>query len=205
MIVAVETNFLLELALQQPEVDAADTIVRMAEAREIRLAIPAFSFVEACTKLVAQSRRRSALQQDLRIEIGQLIRSRPYRDLEQQFKSLSARLLASNGAHAKELTRIADRLRECASVIALTKEMTKEMSSLESGLQLGTGDAFVCASIHRYLKEESDGPRLFVTKDRDFQRTKTLLAAVDCQLILGFRAAVGAIAPRTSDESLAMR
>jgi len=123
MIVAVDTNFLLELVLQQAEVDAADAIVRMAEAGEIRLAIPAFSFAEARTKLVRQARKRKALHEELRLEAGELTRSRPYRDFDR-------------------------------------------------------------------------------TRDADFRKLKEFLAAVDCQLILGFRAAVGAIGPRRGRQTV---
>lgn len=109
MIVAVETNFLLELALQQAEVDAADAIVRMAEARQIQLVIPAFSFAEARTNLAAQSRKRETLHQHLRTEVRQLTRSRPYRDLRHMFESCSDVLLGSGSDQAKELSRVAGR------------------------------------------------------------------------------------------------
>jgi len=42
MIVIAETNFLIELALQQSEAQHAEGLVRMAESRRIGLAVPAF-------------------------------------------------------------------------------------------------------------------------------------------------------------------
>jgi len=193
VIVSVETNFILELALQQQEADQADAILQLAEAKRIQLVIPAISFAEAYSKLIALSKKRNRLHQDLRTEIKQMARSQPYAELEQTSKSIADALVSCTTVHASQLSKTADRLRACAQVIPLTAKVIFEMSFLEPIFELESGDAFVYASIHEYLKEVGRPRSLFVTKDKDFQQTAEYLAAVGGDLILGFGAALAKI------------
>lgn len=125
-----------------------------------------------------------------------MARSRPYREIEQEMKSFAEALVSSAGLYVSELTKTADRLRKCVTVIPLTKEVASEMSTLDKDFRLKSGDAFIYASVRRFLKEEAAGSRFFVTKDRDFLPTEQPLAAIGCQLVLGFGAALGALKPR---------
>lgn len=68
MIVLAESNFVLELALQQEELDEADRLVAMAEAREIELVIPACALFEPYETLVRRRKARAALLERLRGE-----------------------------------------------------------------------------------------------------------------------------------------
>lgn len=62
MIVYVETNFLLELAFEQEDVTAAESILILAENKTIALAIPAVALVEPfATIRYRNSERREAL------------------------------------------------------------------------------------------------------------------------------------------------
>jgi hypothetical protein len=83
MIVAVETNFILELAFQQREAEQAELILQLAEARQLELAIPACAILEAYENLAIQSRKRNKLYGELRDQIRQLARSRRFTGLEQ--------------------------------------------------------------------------------------------------------------------------
>ena len=57
MIVYVESNFVLELALLQEEHDSCDAIIMLAETRDIELVVPAFSLAEPYEALVRRSRQ----------------------------------------------------------------------------------------------------------------------------------------------------
>jgi hypothetical protein len=45
--VYVETNFVLELALEQAQHAECEEILRLAESKSVEIALPAFSFVES--------------------------------------------------------------------------------------------------------------------------------------------------------------
>ena len=77
MIVYVETNFLLELALLQPEHEECETLLDLAKEHPgVELALPAFCIGEAYEAWGRKLRQRSKLQNDLTREINQLSRSR---------------------------------------------------------------------------------------------------------------------------------
>jgi hypothetical protein len=95
MNIIVETNFILEIALQQREVEQAEAIVKLAEAEQIELAIPAFSFVEAHLNFAAQSKRRNDLHSRLISEMNQIARSRTHAELMRSLKIVSEDLSRS--------------------------------------------------------------------------------------------------------------
>src|SRR5262249_46046316 len=126
-------------------------------------------------------------------EIRQIARSRPYRQLVQTSESIGEALVSSGIVHAEELGRIANRVRGCASVISLTGDVTRDMAMLDLLFDLQCGDAFIYASVYRYFKQRPvvQEQRLFVTRDKDFEKTEEYLAAIGCELVLGFGAAIG--------------
>ena len=51
MMIIVETNFIIELALEQDEAEEVESIVEWAEEERINLAIPAFAFRSATREI----------------------------------------------------------------------------------------------------------------------------------------------------------
>ncbi|MGH9629744.1 MAG: hypothetical protein ACRD7E_15620 [Bryobacteraceae bacterium] len=79
MTVYVETNFVLEEALQQEQCDACDTILDLAVSGAIILVVPAFSLAEPHQALALKEKARNRLSNELRAHISELGRSKPYR------------------------------------------------------------------------------------------------------------------------------
>jgi predicted nucleic acid-binding protein len=193
MLVAVETNFILELALQQAAAECADNILKLAESKQIELAVPACAFPEAYANITMQSKKRRRLLEELKTELNQMARSQFYAGLRQTSKSITYALASSETVHFGELTKTADRLRACATIIPLTTEVTRDMSFLDLTTQLDPADAFIYVSVDHFLKERASGTKLFVTKDKDFEQAEGLLKANGIQLITSFGTAFGAI------------
>ena len=78
MNVYVETNFVLELAFQQEELESCEQILRRCEAKRIQLVIPAYSLAEPHEKLIRQAKNRSELHRKLHDELEQLKRTELY-------------------------------------------------------------------------------------------------------------------------------
>ncbi len=95
MNVYVESNFVLEHALQQEESQSCAEVIRLATQRQIRLLVPAFSLAEPHQAISAKASVRSRLGQDLRQHLGELARSAVHRDIPTTFAALSAALIAS--------------------------------------------------------------------------------------------------------------
>ncbi|MFQ6043283.1 MAG: hypothetical protein ACE5PV_20720 [Candidatus Poribacteria bacterium] len=79
MKVYVETNWLLDLALEQERIQASSFVVELAKDNKVRLCLPEISLVEADQKIVRRRLQREALIHQLRQERRELIRSRDAR------------------------------------------------------------------------------------------------------------------------------
>lgn len=80
MIVYVESNFVLELALVQEKSDSCENILQLAEGGAIRIATPAFSLGEPYETLVRRHRERRLLAVSVAKEIAQLRRCTHYKE-----------------------------------------------------------------------------------------------------------------------------
>jgi predicted nucleic acid-binding protein len=103
MTVYVESNFVLEIALGQEQVDAAQAILNRAERGEITLALPASSLIEPFSTITHRSRRIRQLRGQLTVQLRELARSRPHQEEVVALDSLPL-LLAS--VEARELERL---------------------------------------------------------------------------------------------------
>jgi predicted nucleic acid-binding protein len=78
--VYVETNFLLEMAFSQEQVDSCESILSLCESRKIKLVLPSFSIAECFETLVRKSKRRKDLEARIDQELVQFKRSGSYRE-----------------------------------------------------------------------------------------------------------------------------
>jgi len=68
MIVYVETNFVLELALLQEQHESCEAIVQLCQAGAIRLVLPAYSLIEPYETIVRYLKNRTRVASDLASE-----------------------------------------------------------------------------------------------------------------------------------------
>lgn len=85
MIVYVESNFILEIAHLREEHENCDRILNLSVTGEIQLVLPAFSVGEVYEAQTRRAKRRAELHGKLNAELGELARSRPYRDSRDEF------------------------------------------------------------------------------------------------------------------------
>jgi predicted nucleic acid-binding protein len=86
VIVYVETNFLVELALGQEELRAVAELLDLAEQTAFTLVIPSFSLSEAFGTLAQRERSRRNLRSNLSEHLKQLRRSEPHQDAAEALK-----------------------------------------------------------------------------------------------------------------------
>jgi predicted nucleic acid-binding protein len=119
MNVYVETNFVLEHALEQEECDTCAEIIRLASTGQLRLVVPAFSLAEPYYAIYGKAKSRSCLGEDLRVHLGQLGRSRRHREIPATFDALAAALIASAQFEREGVRRAVSELIQAAEVIPL--------------------------------------------------------------------------------------
>ncbi len=95
MIVYVESNFLLEMAYLQEQHASCEELLSLAEFGKITLILPAFAVVEARLSLQERTHRRRKFHDDLRREIRELSRSKPYEEISASAASLTPALIES--------------------------------------------------------------------------------------------------------------
>jgi hypothetical protein len=143
LIVLVESNFVLELALEQEEAGHADAIVRLASERSIELVVPAWSLGEPYETLGRRTKDREATVRTLQREALQLVRSRSSAHLAKTAESLCTQLTKRSPSEGVRRTPLCSRQsmntcdacrkdRKCLST-GITRTIPKPKSEITFG------------------------------------------------------------------------
>jgi predicted nucleic acid-binding protein len=166
MIVAAESNFLLQLAFEQEEGGEARSIFDLAESGQIRLVIPACALFEPYETLVRRHKKRDRLLDEFQREINELARSSAFSGLANTSRSVADTIAGSATIEANALDDTIDRIARVATVIPLTGDIVTAAAGYRQRVYDFTPpDAIVFASIDRYLQSEDRRPKVFTTKD----------------------------------------
>jgi len=146
MNVYVESNFVLEHALQQEESHSCTEIIRLASLGRIKLVIPAFSLAEPHQAISGKAKARSRLGEDLRRHLGELGRSRPHREIPATFDALASVLIASAQREREGLRRTVLEFLAAAEIIPLDAAVLQSAADIEASFRLSGQDTFVTGS-----------------------------------------------------------
>jgi hypothetical protein len=94
----VESNFVLELALQQEECEACGAILELAGQGRLVLVVPAFSLAEPHGAIAVKEKVRNQLRRDLDAQVRDLARSKPHHAVPTDFAAFAAVLLRNSPA-----------------------------------------------------------------------------------------------------------
>ncbi len=169
MRVYVETNFVLEMAFEQEQSAACETILQLAENKAIGLVIPAFCFTEPHGRLRRQNHERGELQKLLAKEQRELGRStRITEEQKKAFSTVSAMLVSSTHDAEQRLETLRSRLLQAASVLPLTAAVIEAGARGLKEYELQFPDALVLSSV-LLDPHLGQGPSCFLnTNSNDF-------------------------------------
>jgi len=203
MTVYVESNFVLELSLQQEECDSCKAIVELASAGQISLAVPAFSLAEPHVALSGKERARSRLSNDLRVHLSELGRSRPHQEVPASFEPLAALLISSAQEEREGLKGTISELLNAADVIALDAAILRSAAEVQTQYSMSGQDAIVLASVITHLEIRRPAESCFLnrnSKDFDDPNIRERLEALGCRFFArfedGLRYIISRIEPR---------
>lgn len=146
MRVYVESNFVLELVLEQEEHSPCDELVEHAEAGRLTLALPAFAIYEPYTTLYRRARERAELQQLVQRELTQLQRTKALAS-DAASSELPA-LFVQATQHAEErFEAVTGRLLAASQVLPLSADVLARARKDAARYGLKLGDALVLASV----------------------------------------------------------
>ncbi len=184
MIVAVESNFVLELALRQEEAADADRIVTLAEMNKIQLVVPASALFEPYETLVRRGKQRKHLLDRLRNEIKQLARSAAFAHLPDSSKPVASTISESLTSEANALYATIRHLADVALVLPLSEQIMKAALEIQIQFRLQPQDAVVFASVDQFLSGQGSGQKLFANRNsRDFLPHTAHFQKYNCKVL----------------------
>ncbi len=170
MVVYVESNFVLEIALRQRQAPAAEAILALAEQDILRLAIPSVALVEPYSKLGYRHDKRQGLlnswtatlreAQEIGLPAAQQGVVREFRQLlmdsanlvQQEYESLQA---------------VVDRIVAKSAILELNASTLGQASLYRNEYGLDHIDSLIYAAIIADLRQGlSLGPSCFVSRDK---------------------------------------
>ncbi len=189
MKVYAETNFVLEMALQQEQYCDCEAIVRLCKERRINLIIPAYSLVEPYETLIRRHRERKKLKLVLETELNQLGRTDSYIAKSLEVKSLMKFLIKSTEEEMKLLKELRNDLLRVAETVPLNSEILKSSAEHQNEHDLSPQDAIVYASVLSHLKRTEPQTACFLnknSKDFDDPDISEMLERYQCQMLSRF-------------------
>jgi hypothetical protein len=119
----VETNFVLEIAFEQEQYPSCEKILKLCEADQAQLIIPAYSLAEPHEKLFRQARSRQELQLSLDKELRQLSRKSSYASRIKNIQSISSLIVQSSEEERHRFIQCRERLLQIGEIVSLTTDV----------------------------------------------------------------------------------
>jgi predicted nucleic acid-binding protein len=187
LIVYVESNFVLELALLQEQAAAAQTILEHAETGALTLVLPAFALSEPFATVTNQGTQRNKLSDELTRQERELGRSALHQSLAAQLKQVWTTLTEVRKAQMDSLEQTMERLLGAAQQVALDLPGFQQARLYETRYGLTPQDAIIYAVIVGDLQRRPIAePKVFVNrnaKDFDDPGIKAELQTYNCRYI----------------------
>jgi len=131
MIVAVESNFVLELAFRQDEARECDDLLTLAAEGAITLAVPGCSLFEPYETLGRRTKHRDYIVRLVSDEFAQLSRTEGLAELRETSKAITHLLVDSGRVQSTALDSTIDKLSRVAAVIPLTAEVVRHALAIQ--------------------------------------------------------------------------
>lgn len=189
MIIYVETNFILELALKQEQHNECNELLKLAQEKKISLVLPAFSFIEPYETLIRRHKTRRELQNRLSTEVRELVRTENYREQKTILEKTSDILIESTVRESSGLKQVINTIVAISTTIDLTKEIINLSIEYEKVNDLSPQDAVIYASIITHLTTKKPEISCFLnrnSKDFDDPDIREALDKLNCKMILSF-------------------
>jgi predicted nucleic acid-binding protein len=189
VIVYVEANFILEVALGQTESQAAEAILGLAESGAIRLIIPAFALSEPFTTIRYRGTEREKISIALAQQERELGRSALHQQFAPQVRQIVTILTAVRKAQMDALEQTVERVLGVGTPATLDAATFRQARQYQAIYDLAPQDAVIYAVVLMDLRRQ-DLPeaKCFISRDKDFTDPgiKAELGRFNCRYINNF-------------------
>ena len=186
MNIYVESNFVLELSLQQEQSVNCEYILSLCEKHRIRLVVPAYCLAEPHETLTRRHYKRKKMKDELDVQLRQIARTTANAAQLIGFHGLTDLLITS--ADQANLSEVCSRLLTSAEIIPLGTSILTDSRSYQSRHDFSPQDAIVYASIRSHLNQSHRHKSYFVCRDRHFDDQDVIdeLRSYNCELVPRF-------------------
>ncbi|MFQ6041775.1 MAG: hypothetical protein ACE5PV_13030 [Candidatus Poribacteria bacterium] len=170
MKVYVETNWLLDLTLEQERIRASSFVVELAKDKKICLSLPEISLVEADQKIVRRKLQRDALIHQLRQEGQELKRSRDAR-YQTQATAIDGDIRRLEAISEFERENFDATVRDISKFLTWLRfddDSLQKSFGFEENYELARLDALIYAIIRTDAASDKASEKCFIDYDGDF-------------------------------------
>jgi predicted nucleic acid-binding protein len=200
VIVYIESNFVLEMALEQEQVSSALALLDLAENQKISLIFPSFVLGECYECIMRERRVRNELQNNLVKALKNLQRSKPYERVKLDLEPMVDVLKDAYTTQIDGLHITIDRLLGIGINIGVDQDCFREALRYQGILSLSPQDSIIYAAMIADLKTRSlEEKKYFLSRDRkafgndDDRDIKAELDTYKCRYIGSFVQGLDAI------------
>jgi predicted nucleic acid-binding protein len=190
LIVYVESNFVLELALAQEQRAAAEQLLVGAESGAVTLVIPAFALSEPFATITQRAREQRKLHGAIREQVRDLTRSPLHIDAVTTFRPVMETLLQLEHHETARLTDVVGRLLGTCTLIGLSAAYFSAALVERERFSLSVQDAVIYAGIIADARSRDIAePKCFISRNvKDFGRPDILaeLRGMNCRYAATF-------------------
>lgn len=188
MNVYVESNFVLELALQQQHSASCEVMLQRCQEGCCRILVPAYCLAEPYETLMRRRKERTRMKVELDAQLGQIARTATNAPQLSGFRTVTDLLIRSTEQESRGLDGVSDRLQRVAEVIPLDASILRDSIRCRRAHRLSPQDAIVYASVLAHLASGSERKSYFVSRDRHFADPDVVeeLGSFNCELVRSF-------------------
>lgn len=191
MIVYVETNFVLEIAREQEQVESANQILILAEQGKIELAFPGFTLSEPFSTIIRQRKDRKELLRSLQDTFVQLRRSETHRNTTNALEPVLGLLNVAIERDLDLLHGTIERMLNTGRSLETDISNFRQAVDYQKRLDLSPQDSIIYAAIIAdVVRRPADEDKRFLSRDNEAFATslaiKRELKRYNCRYIGSF-------------------
>jgi len=191
MIVYVESNFVLEVALEQQDAPSAQAILALAEEGKIQLSFPTFALIEPFWTVRHRGRMRRDLHASLRMQLNQLQRSRQHEKFISILKPVLTTMLEIEKKEMDLLESTARRLLGVGESIEINRPIFEQAMKYQRHYDLSPQDSIIYSAVIDDLQQQTPKRvKCFISRNsKDFgdPDIKSELTSYNCRYIVEFK------------------
>lgn len=168
MRVYVETNFVLELALEQAQHASCEEVLRLGESGQVEIVLPAYSLVEPYETLARRHGQRRKMATEIDSELGQLIRTASYQQRLEGLLGLARLLVNSAEEESERLEEVRLRVLGACTLVPLDFDCLASSTAYHLNSGFSPPDAIVYAAVISHLESSQEVESCFLNRDKDF-------------------------------------